>query len=458
MLNIVIIGAGDVGSYIASVLSKEQHNIILVDKNAKALEHAAANLDIGTRVGSGTDWQLLDDLLELSPQLLIALTNDDETNIVSCSIAKHLGYPRTIARVRDNRYLNRTRLDFARIFDVDYFISPELLVANDILKYMIAPGSLAVENFAHGAVQLRTISVPEKWRKHDKPLRELKIPHGVMIGLIHRRIQDASKGASHSEPAVIFPHGNDHILPGDEVTFIGETDVISEMHHFFGVSHKTIKSVVIVGGSLTGINLAKILERRDIHVSLIDKDYEVCCALADVLPKSTVIYHDATDLEFLRSEKVGSYDVLVTCTGSDEVNLLAALLGTEAGCPTAITLLSNNSYVPIISRLGLRYSISPRISAANHILSQILSGKVTSLVSFYENQAEIMEVNVSMDSKIVGIPLSELGPLLPKDFLIAMIQNRGRIMIANGNRIISPGDTVIVITSPAHIDELEKNF
>ena len=193
-------------------------------------------------------------------------------------------------------------------------------------------------------------------------------------------------------------------------------------------------------------------------MTLIDKDYDVCCSLADILPKSTVICHDATDLEFLRSEKVSSYDVLVTCTGSDEVNLLAALLGKEAGCPTAIASLSNNNYVPIVSRLGLRYSISPRISAANHILSQILSGKVTSLVSLYENQAEIMEVNVSLDSKIVGIPLSELGPLLPKNFLIAMIQNRGRIMIAHGNRIISPGDTVIVITSPAHIDELEKNF
>ena len=189
---------------------------------------------------------------------MIALTNDDETNIVACSIAKHLGYPRTIARVRDNRYLNRTRLDFARIFDVDYFLSPELLVANDILKYMIAPGSLAVENFAHGAVQLRTIKVPDKWRKQDKSLRELNLPQGVMIGLIHRRIKDPSKKTSQEESKVIFPHGNDNILPGDEVTFIGETDVISEMHHFFGVSHKTIKSVAIVGGCLTGINLAEI--------------------------------------------------------------------------------------------------------------------------------------------------------------------------------------------------------
>jgi trk system potassium uptake protein TrkA len=116
------------------------------------------------------------------------------------------------------------------------------------------------------------------------------------------------------------------------------------------------------------------------------------------------------------------------------------------------------SYAPLAARLGINHTISPRILAANHILSQIFSGKITSLVSLYDNQAEIMEVNVSLDSKLVGIPLSELGPLLPKDFLIAMIQNRGRIMVAHGDRIISPGDTVIVITSPHHVTDLEKMF
>ena len=123
-MSIVIVGAGDVGLYLAQILSKEEHNIILIDKDSKKLQQASNLLDVATRTGSGTDWQLLDDLLELSPTLFIALTDDDETNLVACSIAKNLGYPRTIARVHDNRYLNRTRLDFSRIFEVDYFISP----------------------------------------------------------------------------------------------------------------------------------------------------------------------------------------------------------------------------------------------------------------------------------------------------------------------------------------------
>ena len=153
-MNIVIVGAGTIGRYISVLLSKENHNVILVDVDEKKLEEASRQMDVAIKVGSGTDWQVLDQLLDSSPDLFVALTNDDQTNLVSCSIAKNLGYPRTIARIRDNRFLNRTRLDFGRIFDVDHSIGPELLVANEIYKYMISPGSLRVETFAHGAVQL----------------------------------------------------------------------------------------------------------------------------------------------------------------------------------------------------------------------------------------------------------------------------------------------------------------
>lgn len=446
MMTIVIVGAGDVGRYIASILSKEQHNIVLVDIDPKILEVASRNMDIAVRHGSGTDWQLLDDLMELSPHLLIALTNDDEDNLVCCSIAKHLGYPRTVARVRDSRYLNRTRLDFARIFDVDYFIGPELLVAHDILKYMLSPGSLAVENFSNGSVQMRTFTVPEKWKKFDQPLTELNLPAGVIISLIYRNKR------------VIFPHGSDYVLTGDEITVIGETEMIAEIHQFFGIPPKTVNSAVIVGGSLTAVNLAKLLENRNIGIRIIEKDYNVCIKLSEQLPKCTIINHDAADYNFLQEQKIGKVDAFAACTESDEVNLMVGMIAKQVGCKDVIVTLSNTSYTHFVASLGLNYAVSPRISAANHILSQILSGKVTSLVSLYDNQAEIMEITVSPESKMVGIPLSELGPYLPKDFLIAMIQNRGRVMVADGNKIISPGDSVIVITSPRHLSELEKNF
>lgn len=457
-MNIVIVGAGGVGRHIASVLSEEKHDVILIDSDAKKLEQASWNIDVAIRKGSGTDWQLLDDLLDLFPDFLIAVTDSDEVNLAACTIAKHLGYPRTIARVRDNRFLNRARLDFAHIFEVDYFIGPELLVANDILKYMVSPGSLAVENFAHGAVQLRTLAIPPKWRKGDIPLMDLSLPPGIIAGLIRREVQDGQHEGGKTVKKVIFPHGKDCIKAGDEVTFIGETETITELRNFIGVQHRQIKSVVIVGGTLIALNLARLLEKRNIDVRLIEKDYDRCAYLAEQLPNCTIMNHPGTDRDFLLAEKVGSAEVFVACTLSDETNLVAAMLGKDVGCDDAVVVLSNPSYFPLAAQLGINHTVSPRVSAANHILSQIHSGMITSLVSFYENQAEIMEINVSMESKVVGIPLSELGPLLPEDFLIAMIQNRGRIMVANGNRIISPGDTVIVISHPKHVPELEKIF
>lgn len=448
-MNIVIVGAGETGRYIASILSKQQHNITLIDSNKKHLESASFQMDVATRYGSGADWQLLDDLLELSPHLFIALTPDDETNLVACSIAKHLGYPRTIARVHGNRYLNRSRLDFARIFSVDYFLSPELLVAHDIMKTIMSPNSLAIENFFHGSVQLRTIAIPKRWNKSHIPLKSLELPKDLMIGLIRRG----------NEPnEVIFPHGDDCILGKDEVTFIGEAVAVSKIHKFFGIEQRTIKSVVIVGGSLTAVHLAELLIQQKITVKIIEKDPAICSKLAEILPQSTIVNHDAADLSFLLGERIAQADLLIACTSSDEVNLLVAMLGKEAGCADSVVMLSNLSYIPLVTKLGMKHVVSSRISAANHILSQVFSGKVNSLISFYENQAEVVEINVSMDSKLVGIPLADLGPLFPKDFLIAMMQNRGRIMVAQGNRIICPGDTVIVISNPKHMQEMEKIF
>lgn len=452
MLNIVIIGAGEVGQYIAALLSKEEHNVILIDKDAKKLELASWNMDVAIRQGSGTDWQLLDDLLELAPDLLIALSGDDEANMVACSIAKHLGYPKTIARVKDQRFLNRTRLDFSRLFDVDYFIAPDVHVAQELFKYLLSPGALAIENFAHGAVQLRTFTIPNRWKKSEKTLKELILPDRMMIGLIRRIDPDSG------EDQIIFPHGEDVILPRDEVTVIGEADVIAEMHAFFGLEQKSIRSALIIGGSLAGIQMAKLLEQKKIKVTLIEKNYDRCCEIAEDLSKSVIIHKDGTDIDYLKSEKMGDCDVVIACTGKDDTNLLVSIAGKEIGIPEAIMVLTNTSYAPLLARLGINYTVSPRLTAANQILSQVLTGKINSLISLYENRAEIMEITVSQKSKIVGIPLSELGAFFPKDFLIAMIENRGRIMIANGSRIISPGDTVIVVSDPKHLIDLDNLF
>lgn len=455
-MNIVILGAGSIGSYLAQVLSKEEHNVTVIDRNPKTLEKIARSADVGTRLGSGTDWQLLEDLIEQVPHLFIAVSHEDETNLTACAIAKNLGYPKTVARIKQNSYLNRSRLDFGRLFFVDHFIGIDVIVAQDIFKCIMNPGNAAVENFAHGAVQMRTIVIPQHWQFAEKKLMNLHLPGNLLISLIRRNASERHDPAS--KESIIFPRGNDVLFPGDEITVIGETKIMLQLQKIFGTSQKHIKSVVIAGGSTVAIHLCRILEAQGISVKIIEKDEDVCIRLAEDLPHATILNQDATDLNFLLAEKVNYTDAFVACTSSNETNILSAALAKQSGCEEVIALVSDASYAPLLRRLGIFYTVSARVSFANRIHSIVQAGSVISVASLYENQAKIMEIKISSDSQIVGIPISELSSYLPQDFLIALIENRGRIMIAKGNNILAPGDTVILITSPKHVQELEKIF
>lgn len=449
-MNIVIIGAGTLARYVAAFLSKEQHNVIVLDQDLKKLEAIRTSMDVGIRHGSGTDWQLLDDLLEISPDFLIALTNNDEINLSSCAIAKQLGYKKTMARVQDNRFLNRSRLDFGQIFYIDAFISPELLVAQDILLQLTAPHALGAHNYAHGAVQLRKFILLNSFKQANIPLKELSLPDGVVICLIVRQ--------NGRQQQFIFPHGEEVLRVGDEVTCIGLTESMEMIMAFFGIVQEPVRSVVIVGGTLTSLNLSRELERKEIQVRLIEKDYERCVMFAETLDDTTIIHHDGTDIDFYYSEKISASQAFIAMTKNDATNVLVALLAKEVGCEQVIAQVSNTKLAPILKKYGVHHTISPLITIGDEIISRVLSDSLTAMTSLYENQAEVLEITVSDNAKVTGIPISDLGELLPDDFLIAVIQNRGRVMIAVGSRIISPGDTVIAITHPRHIETLKTIF
>lgn len=444
-MNIVILGAGSIGTFLASTLSQEGHNVIVIDRDAKTLEKIHRYADVATRLGSGTDWQLLEDLLEQGPDLFIALSSDDETNLIACMIAKNLGYPKTVARIRGDNYLDRSRLDFGRLFFVDHFIATELIVAHDIVKCILNPGNMAIEIFAHGAVQMRTVVIPQNWPHAEKKLAMLNLPEQLLVGLIYRN-------------SLIFPRGHDVLLPGDEVTFIGETAAMDELWALFDIPYKNVSSVAIVGGTPVAMHICSLLMERKIHVKIIEQDEKKCHELAQKLPAVTVLNQNGTDLNFLVEENIDRSDVFVACTHSNETNILAAALGKQAGCPEVVALISDSSFAPLLKTLSINYALSERMSISNRIHALLHTGSVISIASLYENQAKIIEVKVSSDSEIIGIPIADLASRLPKNFLIALIENRGRIMIAKGNHILAPGDTVIILCSPEQISEIEKLF
>jgi trk system potassium uptake protein len=449
-MNIVILGAGKIGSYLASILSKEEHNVIIIDKDSKQLEKVGRETDVGTLFGYGSKWKLLDDLIENEPSLFIAMTGDDETNLVACSIAKNLGYPKTVARVKDISFLARSRLDFGKLFYIDYFIGAEVLAAYDLLKSILNAGDLAIENFAHGAVQMRTFNVPDSWNKEDIAIKSLDLPENLIISLIRRNVD--------KKDIIIFPHGHDYIKKGDEITIVGETKAMYNLHSFFKTQKNLTTSIVLIGGNSVAYQLALIADKFDIEVKIIEKDEDRCNTLADLLPNATIINHDGTDVYFLASEQIQNADAVIASTSNDDTNLLISLLGKQVGCKKVIALISDITLGPILRELDITFSISERVNIANKILSIIHKETIISIASLCDNRAKVVELKVSPDSQLVGIPLADLSTRLPKDLLIAAIENRGRVMIGSGSRVFSPNDTIILISSPEHIHELEDLF
>jgi len=456
-MNIIILGAGEIGSHVASMLSKEEHNVVLIDKDVKRLEKLSREIDVATLPGHASDWQLFAQLIENAPDFFIAMTGNDETNLTACVIAKNLGYPQTICRVAEIGYLNRSRLDFGRLFFVDHFIGAEVMAAHEILKSLISPSDLLTEDFAHGAIQMRTIVIPTDWDKSDIPIKELNLPEEFIIGLIQRKQKNIKEGEL-KEDQYIFPHGEDTLHPCDFVTVIGESNVMFNLHKIFNIPHKNIETAVIVGGSDVCVHLTYILEKLGVHVKIIEREERRCERLAELLPKATVINHEGRDLNFLLSEKVQNAEAFITTMHEDEENLLIASIGKEAGCEKVISLISDSSLAPVLKKLNISYAISEKVNISNRILSIVHAQNILSISSIADDHANVIEIKISADSQLIGIPLADLTTYLPKDLLICVIENKGRVMVGKGNRILSPNDTIILITSPTHIHELQHLF
>jgi len=445
-LKVVIVGAGEVGFHIASRLSHENKDVVVIDKDSDAIRRISDNIDVQVIVGSGSSPVSLEDAGIKEAEILLAVTNSDETNLVACLVANIISpYTKKLARVRDADFdkYHATFRDHAP--HIDTLINPEIEVVKTIDRLMNMPGAVDVGKFADGRVKFIGINLDKEARLAGSRLHEIPAMLGKPGPLIAAVIRDEE---------LIIPSGDDRLLPGDLVYFISEDDKLMDTLAIFDKHAEPVSRVLIVGGGRIGLRLATLLDDKPVYTKIIEKNPDRCAKLAEKLNKVVVLHGDGSDQRLLNEENIQETDFVITLTDDEEINILASLLAKKLGARKTITKISKFSYFPLMSMIGIEQVVSPRLSAINTILQHIRRGKILSSLSIKGEQAEFMEAVALETSEIVGRPLKNIS--FPKGSLVASIIRNDNIIIPSGDSVIEPDDRIIIFATRQAIPKIEK--
>ncbi|MGD2272315.1 MAG: Trk system potassium transporter TrkA [Desulfobacterales bacterium] len=445
-MKIVIVGAGEVGFHIASRLAIENKDVVVIDKNADALRRVSDNLDVQVLQGSGSSPAILSEAGLKSADILLAVTDSDETNLVSCLVSNIIS-PTTkkLARLRD--------ADFDAHYDhfrkhaphIDTVINPEIEVVKTIDRLMKFPGAVDVAEFVDGRIKIVGVYLDNDARLAGARLVDLPAKTGDVRLLIAAVVR---------EDKLIIPRGNDRLLPGDLVYFISEVEKLPDMLSIFDKHAQPPRRVLIIGGGRIGLRLASLLDNEPIHCKIIEIQPDRCTLLAEKLNRVVVLCGDGSDQNLLAEENIQNVDMVITLTNDEETNILTSLLAKRMGAQKAITRISRFSYFNLMSTIGIELVVSSRLSAINSILQHIRKGKVISAVSIKGEQAEVMEAVALETSGIVDKPLKDIS--FPKDAMVAGIIRGSQIIIPSGDSVIMPNDRIIIFATQQAVPKVEK--
>lgn len=445
-MKVVIIGAGEVGFNVASRLVNENKDVVVIDKDHEAIRRVSDNIDAQVVNGSGSSPISLDEAGLKDAEILLAVTDSDEANLVACLVADILSPSTTkIARVRNadfDQYHDNFRKHAPHI---DTLINPEIEVVKTIDRMMNTPGVVDVGEFADGRIKFIGIFLDKDARLAGTRLSELSSISEKQRPLIVAVIR---------EEKLIIPSGDNALLAGDLVYFICEEEKLLDTLAVFDKHAEPVQRVLIIGGGKIGIRLARLLDEKSIYTKIIEKNPDRCAKLAERLNKVVVLHGDGSDQELLKEENIQDIDVVVALTNDEEINILASLLAKQMGARKTITKISKFSYFPLMSTIGIEQVVSPRLSAINTILQHIRRGKVLSSISIKGEQAEFMEAVALETSDIVGKPLKNI--FFPKGTLVAGIIHEDNFIIPTGDSIVNPGDMIIIFARKQAIPKVEK--
>jgi len=444
-LKIIIVGAGEVGFHIASRLVRENKDVLVIDTDPNAINRISDHIDAEVIVGCGSSPVILEEAGLKEAEILLAVTDSDETNLVACLVADIIS-PATkkLARIRKGDYDAYHKIFQDVSPHIDMIINPEIEVVKTIELFMSVPGAVDVGEFADGRLKFVGIYLDKNARLAGIRLSELpdRVGSKILVAALIR------------EEEMIIPGGDDRLYPGDLVYFISEDIGLNYILEAFDKRIEPIKRVMIVGCGRIGLRLVKALEKKALYTKLIERIPARCSEIADQVNKVLVIQGDGSDQSLLQEENIQDMDVVVTLTDDDETNILVSLLAKRMGARKTITRLSKFGYFSLMNTIGLEQVVDPRLSAINTILQHIRRGKVLSARTLTDEQAEVLEAVALETSDIVGKPLKRAG--IPNGALIIGIIRGNEIEIPSGESIILPNDRIIIFAKRQVISKIEK--
>lgn len=450
-MKIIIIGGGKVGYSIAKQLSSENHNITLIDNDIETIHHADETLDILCIKGNGASVEIMKEAGITGADLLIAVTDSDELNMVCCVIGKKSGARHTIARIRNTDYSNEYNM-LKEELELDLVINPEMDTAAEIARMLQFPSAANVEFFADNMLEMVEFRVLESDPIVNIKLSELmkRLPSKVLFCAV-----------KHNNETII-PKGGFTFSSDDIVYVIGERDSIYKFFKYIGRNSQRAKNVIIIGGSRICIYLTWLLKEIGVNVKIIEIDRERCLSLNEELENALIIQGDGTDQEVLDNENINTTDAIVALTDRDEENLISSIYALQCNVPNIILKINRLNYIPIVKKLGLDKIISPKYTTSNNILRYVRAldntkgSHIEKLYKIFDEEAEVAEFTVKSSTKNIGVKFKE--QIIIDDILIAAIVRNGKIIIPYGNDCFKENDKVIIVTKKGCISDLNDIF
>lgn len=443
-MKVLIAGAGTIGFYLARQIASERHDVFVVEKDPELAQRISAKLDAMVVEGNAGSPAVLERAGIREADMVVAVTNSDELNMIVCLLARNYGVARRVARVRSSEFSGENSVLSHEQLAIDVAINPEEVAAATMLRLVQIPGAIEVAEFSGGQMLLVAFAITSEAPIIGKTLAQIRQGAGgeFLVLAILRREQ------------LIIPRGDAVLHHGDHVYVFVPREFLPLFQSLLRHRIERVRKIIVSGASRIGRRICVGVEKLGLDCTLVDEDRRRCEAAAATLAHTQVICGSPTDSDVLHECHLGGTDLFLSCSEDDESNMMTALLAKKHGVPRTMVVIENAEYVPLLRALPIDVVVSPRLVAAGEILRFIRRGAILSMVRLAEFPAEALEIVAEEGSALVGRPIRELR--LPKGALIGAVVKHGHMTIPTGDTVVQPGEKAIIFAQSETIEAVQQ--